>query len=73
MDDGVCISEGNDYTAGQPACSYLLNAFGDKLENVGFIVRDRKPFPEVAKIIGYEPQHSPAKLRLPNEICFIMS
>jgi len=44
-----------------------MHVLGDELELLGFVVDDRQPGGTVARIIGYAPQASPARLCLPGD------
>ncbi len=62
VDDGVVLAAG-----GTGLANAVMNGCGDALEDIGFEVSNRQPFPELHKIVGYEPERRPARLRLPAE------
>ena len=62
VDDGVVLAAG-----GTGLANVVMNGCGDALEDIGFEVSNRQPFPDLHKIVGYEPERRPARLRLPAE------
>ena len=60
VDDGVTMAQ--DAAAADTA----MNLAADALEKKGFKVTDRRCCGQVDKIVGYVPERSPARLRLPS-------
>ena len=59
VDDGAFIS------CSDSTSDALMNYTADALENIGFQVKDRTPAGDCLKIIGFEVERKPARLRLP--------
>ena len=43
----------------------LIHAVADDLEGMGFVAKDRREHGQVGKIVGYEIESSPARVRAP--------
>jgi hypothetical protein len=62
VDDGIIIT---DRQEDPPECNRIMEHLADALEAIGFVVKDRTHDDKLTRIIGYEPERSPARLRLP--------
>ncbi len=60
VDDGVVLAE-----RGTGLADEQVQGMSEALEAVGFDVPDRQRDGDLARIVGHEPEHSPARLRLP--------
>ncbi|CAK0808808.1 unnamed protein product [Prorocentrum cordatum] len=65
IDDGLMMSDGADFVGSERAADFFMHRAADELVNIGFKVTDRRESWELDKIVGYEVQSSPARLRLP--------
>lgn len=65
IDDGLVMTDGRDKIGSRGASDVLMHRAADDLVELGFKVTDRREDNEVDKIVGYEIQRNPARLRLP--------
>ncbi len=61
VDDGVVISEGSPKP---PRSDAWIELAAEALEALGFKVPDRQRDQELLKVVGYEPERHPARLRM---------
>ena len=66
VDDGVVMTSGADGASeAGDRCNTIMEFAADALEDSGFVVNDRTRWQDLNKIIGYEVENSPARLRAP--------
>ena len=63
IDDGLTLTAKQNQ--GPQGCDSLMNKQAVALEDVGFLVKDRRCYDELVKILGYELVQKPATIRLP--------
>ena len=68
VDDGI-VASALPYSggSGRPACDQVMEQMADGLEELGFRVPDheRRRHGDIDKVVGYEPEEHPARVRVP--------
>ena len=65
IDDGLICTDGGTHGPGEAKVNSLVHQVADSLEDAGFLVKDRREHGSVDRIVGYEIEASPARVRVP--------
>ena len=65
IDDGLIAAAENAKGSGKAKVNALVHQVADALEDVGFVVKDRREHGLIDRIVGYEIETSPARVRVP--------
>ncbi|CAK0789982.1 unnamed protein product [Prorocentrum cordatum] len=72
IDDGLIAADGGPQQSGEKKVNKLVHQVADALEDVGFVVKDRREHGMVDRIVGYEVESSPARVRVPKRKAALM-
>ncbi|CAK0803647.1 unnamed protein product, partial [Prorocentrum cordatum] len=72
IDDGLIAADGGSQQSGEKKVNKLVHQVADALEDVGFVVKDRREHGMVDRIVGYEVESSPARVRVPKRKAALM-